>query len=127
MHMTKMLAKWFGWILIIVGVLGFFSNPLISSVGYFHANAAHDVVHLLLGIILLIAATTEEKAALWLKVIGIVTIIVAILGFLSSTGMILGFIASNSAAKWLHAVLGIVFFLCCFAGKKAADPTAQQM
>ena len=125
MHMTKTLAKWFGWILIIVGILGFFSNPLIGNVGYFHANGAHDIVHLLLGVIFLLAAKTEASAALWLKIIGIVTIIVAILGFMSSSDMILGFIATNAAANWLHAVLGIVFFLCGFSGGKKMATGAQ--
>ena len=125
--MTKTYAKLFGWILIIVGILGFITNPIIGMTGYFHANAAHNVVHLLLGVIFLFAAKTEEKAALWLKILGVVTIIVAILGFMSGTNTILGFIETNAAANWLHAILGIVFFLCGFAGGKKAMATGAQM
>ena len=114
--MKKTLAKVFGWVLIVVGVLGFFSNPIIGKVGYFHANVAHTVIHLLLGIIFLLVASTEESAGLWLKIMGVVVLVVAILGFMSGTGTILGFIETNTAANWLHAVLGVVFFLCGFMG-----------
>ena len=96
--MTKTLAKLFGWILLIVGVLGFFGNPIIGMTGYFHANAAHNVVHLLLGVIFLFAAKSDVAAARWLKILGVVTILVAILGFMSTTDTILGFIETNAAA-----------------------------
>ena len=98
--MKKTLAKVFGWVLIVVGVLGFFSNPIIGKVGYFHANVAHTVIHLLLGIIFLLVASTEESAGLWLKIMGVVVLVVAILGFMSGTGTILGFIETPFSASY---------------------------
>jgi hypothetical protein len=124
-YMTKTLAKLFGWILIIVGALGFIANPLVGMTGYFHANGAHNVVHIVLGLVLVLAAKSAEKGALWLKVVGVVAVLVAILGFMSTTGTILGFIETNAAANWLHLVLGVVFFLSGFSGGKAPMQTTQ--
>ena len=132
MHMKKTVAKVFGWIILIVGVLGFFSNPIIGETGYFRANVAHNVLHVLIGIILLLVAKTEEKAARWLKIMGAVIVLVAILGFLQTpamaTGYILGIFEVNGASNWLHVVLGIVIFLCGMGGKRmAAAPAGAQM
>lgn len=125
--MTKTLAKVFGWVLIIVGALGFFANPIIGEAGYFHANAAHNIVHIILGLLLAFMASSGEKAALWLKVVGIVAVLVAILGFMSSTDTIFGFIETNAAANWLHAILGIVFFLIGMSGGNKAVASGAQM
>lgn len=127
--MTKTLAKVFGWVFILVGVLGFFGNPIVGQMGLFHANVAHNIVHLLLGIILLLASGTEAKAALWLKIVGVVYLLVAILGFLMTPAMgttnLLGFVEINGADNWLHVVLGVVVFLSGFAGGKNMASGAQ--
>lgn len=132
--MTKTLAKLFGVIFIIVGILGFISNPIVGGMGFFQANGAHNVVHILLGLVLLLASGTEAKAAVWLKIIGIVYLVVAILGFAMMPAMsmstdLLGFIKINNADNWLHVVLGLVVFFSGFAGGKTmtASGTGSQM
>ena len=129
--MTKTFAKLFGWIFIIVGVLGFISNPIVGAMGYFHANIAHNIVHIVLGLVLLMMSKSEEQAALWLKIVGVVYLLVAILGFVMpmdamGTTNLLGFISINGADNWLHVVLGIVIFFCGFAGGKKAMPAGTQ-
>ena len=47
------LAKIFGAIFIIVGILGFIPNPLVSYRGVFEVNTLHNIVHLITGGILL--------------------------------------------------------------------------
>jgi zinc transporter ZupT len=124
--MKKMLAKVFGVVFLLVGVLGFISNPIVGATGYFHADLMHNLVHMLLGIILLVASSTEARAATWLKIVGVVYLLVAILGFAMMPGMnmgsyqLLGLVGINGADNWLHVVLGIVVLLCGFGGGKSA-------
>ena len=129
--MTKKLAKVLGVVFILVGVLGFFSNPIVGAMGFFHANVLHSIVHIALGLILVLCGT-EEKSSLWLKIVGIVYLLVAILGFFMMKGMmttsILG-VEVNGADNWLHLVLALVVFFSGFAGGKsvAAGSTGSQM
>ena len=127
--MTKTLAKIFGVVFLLVGVLGFISNPIVGTAGFFHANVAHDLVHILLGIVLLLGSKTPAKAALWLKIVGVVYLVVALLGFFMTPAMgmtnLLGFVGINGADNWLHVVLGVVLFLCGFASQNKSDMMAK--
>lgn len=129
--MSKTLAKVFGIILLIAGLLGFFGNPVIGSMGYFHMNTALSVVHLVLGLVLLLASGTEAKAGRWLKITGIIVLLVAVYGFMKtpagSTTMLLGLLDVNGATNWLHAILGIVFFLTGMSGGKQDMASGAQM
>ena len=127
--MTKTLAKIFGVVFVLVGLLGFVMNPIVGQVGFFHANVAHDLVHLLLGIVLLVCSKNGQQAATWLKIVGVVYLVVALLGFLmpmDGMGMtnLLGFVSINGADNYLHLVLGIVIFLCGFAPKAKSGMAA---
>lgn len=102
-----------GIILVLVGLLGFFNNPVI---GLFQVNPAHNLVHIISGIVLLAGAYSSLGSSMALKIIGIVYAIVAILGFflVSADGMLLGFIAMNPADQWLHVVLAVVILAAGF-------------
>lgn len=111
--MAKTWAMVVGWILIVLGVLGFISNPLVGGTGYFHADMMHNVIHLILGAVLLWAAyKSSSKAASVMKWEGIIFLILAILGFIelgsSGTGSLLGLAEANGADNWLHLILGVV-------------------
>jgi hypothetical protein len=103
-----------GVILILVGILGFIPNPLVySENALFLVNGAHNVVHIVSGIFLLVGAYSALGSAMALRILGIVYIIIAILGFVSGD-YILGFVLNNTADNWLHVVLGIVFLAAGF-------------
>ncbi|MEA2715602.1 MAG: hypothetical protein QOG91_630 [Candidatus Parcubacteria bacterium] len=112
--MAKKTAMIFGIILLIVGVWGFFGGGL--SVGVFAADTVGSVIHVILGIILL-AVAAKPAATMTLKVIGILYIIFAILGFVSGD-MVLGIFATNGPANWLYLVAGIIMAACGWSGKK---------
>jgi Domain of unknown function (DUF4383) len=119
--MAKTWAMILGWIILLVGILGFFSNPIISSTGYFAVDTIHNILHLLFGIILLwVAYGASANSSGALKTIGIIYLILAILGFLliSGSGKLLGFIMTNSADNWLNLVLGIVLVGVGMMGNK---------
>lgn len=113
--MAKNFAILFGVVFLLVGVLGFIMNPIVGSVGFFHADTVHNLVHVLSGIVFLIVAfTAPAQASLAMRIFGIVYILVAILGFFvidaSGMGSILGIVGINSADNWLHVFLAVVIF-----------------
>ncbi len=120
--MSQKLAKVLGIVFVIIGVLGFIPNPIVGGSGMFEANALHNLVHIVIGVILIMMAKKEDGARRWLKIFGIVYLLVAILGFLAvgSDGMgnVLGLIAVNSADNWLHVILGVILLGLSFSGGK---------
>lgn len=123
--MAKKIAVLFGVIFVLVGVLGFFPNPLVGMEGVFETDALHNIVHLLFGIILLVVAMKAPgKSALWLKILGAVYLLLALLGFflISEGGKLLGLVQMNHADHWLHVVLGVVLLVAGFMGKGSQVP-----
>lgn len=116
--MVKKLAIVFGIVFVVVGLLGFVSNPVVGDMGIFHTNALHNIVHLLVGIILILVAKNEKNAIKAMKIFGIVFILLAILGFISLD--ILSFISANGADNVLHLVLGVLLLV---VGMKASKGT----
>ena len=110
---TRMAGMVLGAVFILVGILGFVPNPLVSPTGLFMVNTAHNIVHLVSGAVIL-AGVYSFGSALGLKIIGIVYAIVAILGLVMGGDMLFG-IAMNVADHWLHVVLAVVILLAGFA------------
>lgn len=107
-----------GIVLTLVGILGFFNNPII---GLFDVNALHNLVHLVSGVLAIIFAVNSEKAARsFAQWFGVIYGLVTILGFVvpSFTSKLL---AVNPADNYLHLVLAVVFLLLGFASKPAAS------
>jgi hypothetical protein len=113
---AKTAALVIGIVFVIVGILGFIPNPIVSPTGLFAVDTMHNLVHLISGIVLL-AGVYSFGASLALKIVGIVYAIVAILGFflVGEDGMMLGLIMVNEADKWLHVALAIVILIAGFA------------
>ncbi|GEM_PF-6831353 len=106
--MAKTLAIILGVVFVVLSLLAFIANPLIGTSGYFVTGVTLDIVYLLFGIILLIAAGAgDAPAALWLKVIGVLSLVLFIDGLFQSSAL-LGFITANYADAWLNLVLGVV-------------------
>jgi hypothetical protein len=110
---TRMAGMVLGIVFILVGVLGFIPNPLVSPTGLFVVNPLHNIVHLVSGAVIL-AGVYSFGSALGLKIIGIVYAIVAILGLVMGGESLFG-IAMNTADHWLHVVLAVVILLAGFA------------
>jgi hypothetical protein len=110
---ARLAAIVFGIVFVLIGLLGFFNNPVL---GLFAVNPAHNLVHIVSGVVLLAGAYSSLGSSLALKIIGIVYVIVAILGFVAvgADGMLLGFITMNDADKWLHVVLAVVILAAGF-------------
>lgn len=115
---TKTASIIIGFIFIAVGLLGFIPNPIVgaSHDAIFHADAVHNMVHIISGVLfLIIAFAAPARAALFLKVFGIVYLLLGIIGLftIGTSGMtkLLGFLPINGADNYLHIGLGIAIFL----------------
>ncbi|MEO6536582.1 MAG: DUF4383 domain-containing protein [Candidatus Paceibacterota bacterium] len=128
--MAKKLAVLFGIVFVLVGVLGFIPNPLVGSTALFVTDTLHNIVHLLIGVVLLIVAmSAPEKSALWLKVFGVIYLLLAVLGFIlvPSGGALLSLVMMNTADHWLHVVLGVVLLIGGIISSKPSMTTASGM
>lgn len=120
-------AKWvaiiFGATFALVGLLGFIENPVVSGVGAFQTNWAHNLVHLITAAIFLAGVVKfpeqEKQVVLYA---GYFYVLVAILGFVWPSDDLLGFIHINEADRWLHLGLAIAIVT---GGFLSASPTAR--
>lgn len=107
----KTIAIWFGVIFIVVGLLGFWEvvAPGGMLLGIFEVGPLHNWVHLLTGIVALIAGFVSWGASrLFFQVFGIVYALVALLGFFYGDEALLGIMAHNWADVWLHVAIAAV-------------------
>ncbi|MCC7049321.1 MAG: DUF4383 domain-containing protein [Alphaproteobacteria bacterium] len=111
-----------GLVFVAVGLLGFVPNPLVSPGGLFAVNGAHNIVHIVSGLVLLGGVGTALGPTLALRIVGVVYGIVALLGFVMSGDMLLGLIHVNQADRWLHVALAAVILAAGFGLPSAAAP-----
>ncbi len=116
------IAKWFGIIFVLVGILGFI--PGITSnghlLGIFEVNTLHNIIHLLTGIIALMVAGDHMKSKSFFKIFGVVYGIVTIVGFLQGDN-VLGLFGVNMADNLLHLVITVVALVLGFGGSKSSS------
>lgn len=115
--MGKTIAMVLGWVLLVVGVLGFIPNPIVSGDGaIFHTDLVHNLIHIVTGA-LLVWAARSGKAVGMLKTLGVIYLILGVIGLLMGGDMLLGIAHVNEADHWLHLALGVVLL---FGGLKKA-------
>lgn len=124
---TKTAAIIIGLAFIAVGILGFFSNPIIGSStdAIFHTDQTHNIVHLASGaLFLLIAIAAPGSVSFFLKLFGIVYLALGIYGAVTmgadESKKLLGFLHVNKADNYLHIGLGAVIFLAGFLGPRTS-------
>jgi hypothetical protein len=104
----------------IAGVIGFFYSAGFETginavrgeseeaLGFLAVNGWHNLLHLVLGVVGLAAATSSYAARTYALAVGLVYVLLAIwgLGF-DDDGVILGLLPLNDGANVLHLVLGL--------------------
>ena len=118
---TKSASLIFGFAFLAVGILGYFSNPIISSSddAVFHTDSVHNIVHIVSGILfLLVALAAPASAGTFLKIFGAVYLLLGIAGLLTIGDdehiRLLGFLLVNNADNYLHIGLGAAILLAGF-------------
>lgn len=124
--MTKNILTVLGAILILVGLLGFMQNPIL---GIFAVDTLHSLIHLASGILAIWFARQGAAQGMMLaRVLGVVYLLVAALGFLqASSGKILGLITINGADNLLHVVLAAILLYVGFGMKSQSSPAPSPM
>jgi hypothetical protein len=125
MSLTRMVAIGFGAVYVLVGILGFLGDPIVTEaahenmesasgdlLGIFPINVLHNVVHLALGAFLLWGATEHDRAVLAARTVGGIYVVVGVLGFVAPDTFGLMPIGGNDI--WLHlataaVLLGVTF------------------
>lgn len=130
--MAKTLTLIFGTIVLLLGILGFISNPLIGANAMFAADAMHNVINLALGGALLAAAfwASGNTILFLLKIIGATTFLLGLIGVLtvpSTGGSLLGFAYTNGASDWFHLIFGVAIFAAGTYGKSGSGASTPPM
>jgi hypothetical protein len=116
--MLKTAAVVFGAVFLLIGVLGFIPGaaPNGMLLGLFHVNDAHNIVHLLTGMLAIAAGFVGTQVAkLLFQVFGVLYALIAFLGFAYGQGALFGLIANNMADAWLHVLTAVVALFFGFA------------
>lgn len=111
------LANIWGILFILVAILGFIPNPLVSPDGLFAVNTPHNVVHALLGVGLLFSAAIKQ-GAMGLIIVGGIYLVLAVLGYIAMNDMFLGLVRLNMADHYLHLVLGLATIASGFYARR---------
>lgn len=124
--LTQKGALLFGVVFLIVGIAGFIpgltmdmssmsvagDGSMALLLGLFQVSVLHNIVHLLFGIVGLLAARSASGARLYLLVGGIVYLVLFIYGLFTAgmTGAA-NFVPLNSADNALHAFLAVAMIV----------------
>lgn len=115
MGMTRTVAAVFGAVYVIAGLAGFvLQSPLF---GLFEVNALHNIVHILLGGILLYGSMSTAAAIQATRGVGAVLVVLGILGFIAPDGF--GLVPLGGSDIWLHLATGAILLAAGFMGETA--------
>lgn len=116
--MLRTMAILFGIAFIFAGVAGFLpaltQNGLLF--GVFEVDAMHNIVHLVSGVIAIMAATSYKFSKLYFQIFGIIYGIVTLVGFVNGGDLYIMHV--NMADNFLHLIITIVALLLGFFTQK---------
>jgi Domain of unknown function (DUF4383) len=130
-----------GGVLVIAGIIGFFYEASFATgdsirtddvFGVLSVNGWHNLVHISIGALLLIAAESAARAAALF--VGILYIVLCVLGFIATSDSGIGFIAENDTLiklvpvnnedNVLHLILGITGVIAFYASRPVSRAAA---
>jgi hypothetical protein len=129
---ARLYAGIVGATLVVAGIIGFFyeadftSNESVRDAvfGILDVNGWHNLVHILTGVLGLLAASSYSSARTYALGLGVVYIAIAIWGFIIGDGdSILSIIPVNTEDNVLHLLIGISGIAAGMATPAVADPT----
>ena len=128
-----------GAVLVVAGIMGFFYESSFKTgdeivadevLGVLAVNGWHNLVHLAIGGVLLLAAGSAARVAA--LGVGVLYIALSILGFIATGGDGISFVAENGVLielvpvndedNVLHAILGVTGVLAAYATRAGAAP-----
>ncbi len=119
--MLRTMSLLFGLAFVAIGIAGympaFTSNGLLF--GIYEVDSMHNIVHIVSGIIALLAAAKASYAKLYFQVFGLLYGATAVIGFWHA-GDIFGMIHVNTADNILHTVIAVIALYFGFLFKQKA-------
>jgi preprotein translocase subunit Sss1 len=128
--MAEKVAKLFGAVFILVGVLGFFvpSNMGMGTtlmLNTFPVNAVHNIVHIAIGLWGIAASRSMAGSISFCKLAGLLYLVLGILGFFAAvTDQLNGFVPLGGNDVYLHLALGLILAYFGFMGTSTRTATA---
>lgn len=128
---NRLVGSIFGVVYLLVGVLGFFVTNGVSFLategglllGIFMVNPLHNVIHLLVGAVLLLGGLSSARAAKGINTtVGAVYLLLGIVGFFL-VGSALNILALNTFDHFLHLGSAIVLLGVGLAADRSAQPS----
>lgn len=106
--MLRLFAILFGIALIFVGVAGFLPQFMTDGLlfGYFEVDSMHNLVHLVTGVLAIMAAGKASLASTFFKLFGLIYAAIAVAGFWYQGDFVM--MHMNQADHILHAVIAVV-------------------
>lgn len=125
--MVGTLARVFGVVFVVVGLLGFVpqATPNGALLGIFPVNALHNIVHIGLGVWGLAVGGTAAGAGTYMRGLTIIYALLAVLGLIPATNDLFGLVPLHGPDVALHAVLAAAAAYLGFGPpSKATAPSA---
>lgn len=115
----RTIAFVFGFVFIAIAILGFIPNPLVSERGMFEVNMAHNLTHLITGLVFLSGPYFfKKREEIVINLMAVLYLPIAILGFFVHDQMLLGFIHINEADKYLHVLVALTFIMAALIARE---------
>lgn len=120
---AKTAAILFGFLFLVLGLLGLVSNPVIGPGAYFLADRTHSFVHIGTAILLfLFAMAVPNLTGGFMILLGLLYLSLGIIGYVSfgeeEEGKVLGVLLTNKAGNYLHIALGLLMAVVSILSKK---------
>lgn len=110
--MERTLLYVLGALLTVMGVVGYFNNPVL---GIFAVDSLHNIIHIVTGLVLLgVAKVGGDSMQMGAKIFGVVYALIAVVGFVQGD-TVLNLIEANMAGHVLHAAIAVVLLYVGFA------------
>ncbi len=119
MSALRVIAVLFGIGFLAIGILGFMPNYTPNGLlfGYFEVDNMHNYVHIISGVIALLAAASARYARLYFQIFGIIFAIVTIAGFWRAGDLYV--MHMNMADNILCLVIAVIALYLGFVFKSA--------
>ncbi len=129
---ARLYATLVGGVLVIAGIIGFFyeasfatGNSVVSDdvFGILAVNGWHNLIHLLLGLLGLMAAGYAART--YALGVGLLYVVLALWGFIETdngVAVLLDLVPINTEDNFLHLILGLTGLAAGAATPKESDP-----
>lgn len=119
--MLRMFAVLLGIAFIFAGVAGNMPMFMKDSMlfGYVMVDSTHNLIHLITGVIAIMAATRYSLTKLFFKLLGLIYTVIAVYGFWSNGDLMITH--TNYNGNIFHLVVGVLSLYLGFTKSKNTD------